>query len=630
MRPRLQGLLELLSIGALSVALCLFGLNGLGIGRGASGLTPPTGPPIGQSAPTGVHWGAVAATSLAFGEASTGGKTTGCSSPYGKGLVCLTATPSNTFDRFGRWTNISSDVSGSPGGRLTTMAWDGSDGYGLLFGGVKYGQVYLNDTWTYANGTWTNITASVGSSPPALIYERMAYDPSSNAVVLFGGQNKTMQVQHQTWTYHAGKWTNLTGGLPSAPSGRTNFGFVTDSADGEALLSGGGPFSVLGDTWTFHHDAWTNISSSAPVGAIMLTPVLADDPPDHGVLMAGPFLFGPNHEYPGTFLFYNGTWHNRTTPYSTQPPMFASAALGYVPGAAGVFLHGEALSNTTGAYGVYNSTWEFAGGVWTDVTNWTGQQPNSGETRGYAVDPVDGTMILFGGLSLYASPLLPPYTWVLNVPPTATVSASRSVVDAGLGVTFTGGVSSGVSPNVPKWSFGDGGTGSTMTVSHTYRDSGLYAATLTETSLTGTNGSASVYVYVNPSLGVTATGTTNVSENELDSFGASVTGGTAPFAYAWKFGDGATSGIPNPTHAFTTSGTYSVTATVTDSLGASTNGTVHIVVLPKTSAPSTNANSVSGIDLVLVTVIVVLLAVSAVLGELWLRKPKPPQGVLPQ
>ena len=61
------------------------------------------------------------------------------------------------------------------------------------------------------------------------------------------------------------------------------------------------------------------------------------------------------------------------------------------------------------------------------------------------------------------------------------------------------------------------------------------------------------------------------------SFTATPSGGTAPLnvnftdtsngsitSWAWDFGDGATSGIPNPVHTFTSPGTYRVTLTVTD------------------------------------------------------------------
>src|SRR5580658_7917305 len=52
------------------------------------------------------------------------------------------------------------------------MVWDAKDGYVLLFGGCNLydgyvcdGQ-YLNDTWEFSSGTWTNLTPAI--SPPVL------------------------------------------------------------------------------------------------------------------------------------------------------------------------------------------------------------------------------------------------------------------------------------------------------------------------------------------------------------------------------------------------------------------------------------------------------------------------------
>ncbi|MDQ3177296.1 MAG: PKD domain-containing protein, partial [Actinomycetota bacterium] len=56
-------------------------------------------------------------------------------------------------------------------------------------------------------------------------------------------------------------------------------------------------------------------------------------------------------------------------------------------------------------------------------------------------------------------------------------------------------------------------------------------------------------------------------------------GGTAPFTYAWDFGDGGTSSEASPTHTFPGPGTYSVTATVTDSTGATSSYTLEQKIL---------------------------------------------------
>jgi len=55
-------------------------------------------------------------------------------------------------------------------------------------------------------------------------------------------------------------------------------------------------------------------------------------------------------------------------------------------------------------------------------------------------------------------------------------------------------------------------------------------------------------------------------------------GGTAPYTYAWVFGDGGTSTSQNPAHTYATAGHYTATLTVTDDSRMSANATVSVSV----------------------------------------------------
>ncbi|MFD8080341.1 PKD domain-containing protein, partial [Kitasatospora sp. NPDC059722] len=67
-------------------------------------------------------------------------------------------------------------------------------------------------------------------------------------------------------------------------------------------------------------------------------------------------------------------------------------------------------------------------------------------------------------------------------------------------------------------------------------------------------------------LSATAAGTPPTGNAPLNvAFTGSATGGTAPYAYSWNFGDGsAASTAQNPSHTYATAGTYTATLTVTD------------------------------------------------------------------
>lgn len=84
-------------------------------------------------------------------------------------------------------------------------------------------------------------------------------------------------------------------------------------------------------------------------------------------------------------------------------------------------------------------------------------------------------------------------------------------------------------------------------------------------------------------------------------FTAAGSGGVAPFAYSWVFGDGASSAAQNPSHTYAAAGTYAAGLTVTDSRGVKvTAGAMTITVHPALSA-STSAAPVSGVAKLRVT-----------------------------
>ena len=70
-----------------------------------------------------------------------------------------------------------------------------------------------------------------------------------------------------------------------------------------------------------------------------------------------------------------------------------------------------------------------------------------------------------------------------------------------------------------------------------------------------------------PTTGLSASLKASTTGNLDYTFTAVVSGGTAPYTYAWNFGDGATSTEKQPSHTYTVAGTYNVKLTVTDAAG---------------------------------------------------------------
>lgn len=151
--------------------------------------------------------------------------------------------------------------------------------------------------------------------------------------------------------------------------------------------------------------------------------------------------------------------------------------------------------------------------------------------------------------------------------PVASFTASATSGVAPLVVTFNSTSTGNISSLL--WSFGDGNSASSATVSKTYGTPGTYVVTLTAS---GSSGSS------------TTSKTVTVSAAMVADFTASVTSGMAPLTvnftdasqggitgWNWSFGDGTpNSTAQNPSHSYTTTGTYTVSLTVSGPNGSNT------------------------------------------------------------
>jgi hypothetical protein len=249
------------------------------------------------------------------------------------GLGVARSTNSSTH-----WTHLSTPSqliyrSGAP------MAYDALDGYVVLYG-VGRGS---NETWAWADGSWTNMTSGHGPGPR--VYPSMTYDAKDHKVVLFGGCYLYLGCPTETWTYAGGNWTKLTPRASPPPS--LQFGAMAyDGKDGYVVLFGGSVATSGGSadtnaTWKFSGGNWTNISSA-----------VAPSP-----------RYGSSMSYDAktqlVVLFGGGT---RVSCYGTCP---------------------------------MNDTWTFGAGVWTRMATTGGPPARYG--GGMAYDRVLGTLVLFGG-----------------------------------------------------------------------------------------------------------------------------------------------------------------------------------------------------------------------------------------
>jgi hypothetical protein len=167
----------------------------------------------------------------------------------------------------------------SPSGTLPVprgyqaAATDPSVGGILIEGGSAFGLLYQtnyywNDTWGFSGNTWTNFTEALPPAP--CCSSSAAWDNATQSVILFGGVGPGTGAPPvgSTWSFANGSWTNVTPSV--SPSARWLASAAYDVADDEFLLYGGEnqTSSGLGDTWVYRLAAFPAIGASPASGGV--------------------------------------------------------------------------------------------------------------------------------------------------------------------------------------------------------------------------------------------------------------------------------------------------------------------------------------------------------------------------
>jgi PKD repeat protein len=170
----------------------------------------------------------------------------------------------------------------------------------------------------------------------------------------------------------------------------------------------------------------------------------------------------------------------------------------------------------------------------------------------------------------------------VNQPPVANAGPDQFTQTL-TAITFTGSGSYDPDGTIAAygWAFGDGTTGSGMTVTHSYATAGSYTATLTVTDNRGLTARDTAAVSITNRAPVANAGADQTAApGAVVSFsgaGSADPDGTIA-SYTWSFGDGATGSGVTTNHAYATAGTYTARLTVTDNLGATGTDTATITV----------------------------------------------------
>jgi PKD domain-containing protein len=498
----------------------------------------------------------------------------------------------------------------SPGPRYQfarTMTYDAHDGYVVLYDGVQpmsaldHGWVPA-ETWSYANGSWRNLTATAGTPPPACGgCEAMAYDSGDGYVLLYETSDVGYHLAVQTWKFSGGHWTNLTGSLAVQPPPFLLTQLLCDDpADGYVLLYGVDRLNGSApQTWSYAAGAWTNLTANQTVTPPYLSVWSGEGPmtydaADGYVLFLLPSVLRaqPDLQF---FTFSHGHWSN-TTAMRGSPGWRTGATMEYDSFAKGVLLFGGLDWN----FNRLGDTWLYAGGNWTRLVATPGP-PDSPSPRSFATsanDPATGCVDLFAGLdpqdggwgylgfggelwSYCGNPLnRSPTSSPEGLPLRVSVAPARSSGQAPLTTTVAIAIAGGTGPYAVRFCLNGHCTESILDSNAT-----PWAPSVDLTEL----GPTTVTAIVVDAVGARAVGTAtllvtaapNLSATAADRVGstvapaaamlwANVSGGVPPYTVQWDFGDGTSgSGISGfgTSHRYLAAGDYTPTLLVVDSTG---------------------------------------------------------------
>jgi PKD repeat protein len=172
--------------------------------------------------------------------------------------------------------------------------------------------------------------------------------------------------------------------------------------------------------------------------------------------------------------------------------------------------------------------------------------------------------------------------------PTAAFTFTPASPQTGQAVSFDGSSSTDTGATITSyaWTFGDGSSAAGVSPSHSYTQSGNFAAQLTITDSAGHTSSVSKTITVaaggagSPAPAFTFSPTTPKLRQAVTFDGSGSTDhGTTITSYSWSFGDGSTASGVTARHAYRRTGSYTVTLTIGDSSGHSASVTHTVTVI---------------------------------------------------
>jgi len=238
----------------------------------------------------------------------------------------------------------------------------------------------------------------------------------------------------------------------------------------------------------------------------------------------------------------NGCTSTKTETVVIVPPPTPAFIANPVSGCAAPL--SVTFTNSSTSSGATTYTWHFGDG---GVSN----QTNPAHT--YTANGSYNVTLIVNQSGCIDSVVIPNYINIQNM--NTSFVPTPSVVCSGQSITFTN--TSVPAAIIANWSFGDGGTSTTINPVYTYTAAGTYTVSLAATGAGGCSGNATSVVTVNqtPVAAFIADTMVACSVPFVVTF---TNNSTSASTYHWNFGDGNTSASTNPVNTYTAPGTYTV------------------------------------------------------------------------
>ncbi len=277
----------------------------------------------------------------------------------------------------------------------------------LLFGGSRIrngASVALNDTWAWNGCTWLQVAAQ-GPAPSGSLAPVMAWDRSTNRMVLLTAGDPTGADAMQTWTWSGSRW-QLAAPASRSPVGSDvvmAFDPVMNAVIAVRLNGIDNDPSAPSTTWWWDGSDWHLLHPSHPP-ALGSPAALVLDPSTNHLLLVGP----------RTWMWGGHDW-TVLQPNTDEPAVPLAAVDNEADGAAEVFGWDTQIPSMPTL-----ALWVWSGSTWVRLadgsvdTRIPGASPPARQFASTAYDIADHQLVLFGGNG--APPGIASPMGVLNTP----------------------------------------------------------------------------------------------------------------------------------------------------------------------------------------------------------------------